>query len=366
MKIEDIQYLHLAYSLAEKAKGSTLPNPLVGALVIKEGKIIGYGYHRGPGHPHAEIVALQMADQQAAGATLYVTLEPCVHWGKTPPCVETIVKIPLERIVISTYDPNPVVYRKGVKYLQQHGFRIDIGLLEEKNFKLNRAYYKFMSTGLPFVCLKIAVSLDGKIATKSYSSQWISSPLSRDYSQLLRGEFQALMVGIHTILYDNPLLTVRHPQWPGKKITRVILDSHLRFPPEAKMVATLNQGPIIIFTTTHAPIRYRKYLENKGIQIISFKPDPKGKVPLKAALEWLGQNQIASLLVEGGGETVSSFLEEKLADKLILFLAPLLIGGKTAPSLYPGEGVDKLQEALRLRSISTFHLGNDIIIEGYF
>ncbi len=366
MKIEDIQYLHLAYSLAEKAQGLTLPNPLVGALVVKEGKIVGHGYHQGPGLPHAEIVALQMAGQQAAGATLYVTLEPCVHWGKTPPCVETIVKTPLARIVISAYDPNPLVYRKGVKYLRQHGFQLDIGCLKEKNTQLNRAYYKFMSTRLPFVCLKVAASLDGKIATNTYSSQWISSRLSRDYSQLLRGEFQAIMVGIQTIIYDNPLLTVRHPQWPDKKIARVILDSHLRFPPEAKMLTTLDQGPIIIFTTTHAPSSHRKLLEEKGLQIVSFQPDSKGKVPIKATLEWLGRNQMASLLVEGGGELISSFLEEKLADKLILFLAPLLIGGKTAPSFFPREGVTTIQEALRLKSISTFRLENDTIIEGYF
>jgi diaminohydroxyphosphoribosylaminopyrimidine deaminase/5-amino-6-(5-phosphoribosylamino)uracil reductase len=366
MKVEDIKYLHLAYALAERAKGLTLPNPLVGAVVVKKGTIIGYGYHQGPGHPHAEIVALEMAKNRSAGACLYVTLEPCVHWGRTPPCVETIIKIPLKRIVISAYDPNPIVYQKGVLYLQQHGYQVDIGLLEAKNRKLNEAYYKFMSSRRPFVCLKTAASLDGKIATHTLASQWISSPLSRDYSQLLRGEHQAIMVGIRTILQDDPLLTVRHPQWSNKKITRVIVDSHLKFPPRAKMLSTLNQGEIIIFTTSKAPEKYRQYLESKGLRIIPLKPNKKGKVPLGLVLEWLGQHQIASLLVEGGGELIASFLEEKLADKIILFLAPRLIGGKSAPSLFSGKGIAHLQESLRLHHISTFHLENDIIIEGYF
>lgn len=366
MKSEDLNYLHLAYALAEKARGLTLPNPLVGAVVVKNGTIIGYGYHRGPGHPHAEIIALEMAAERVEGACLYLTLEPCVHWGKTPPCVETLVKVPWQRIVISAYDPNPIVYQKGVAYLQEHGYKVEIGLLEEKNKKLNEAYYKFMTSRIPFVCLKTAASLDGKIATRTFSSQWISSPLSRDYSQLLRGEHQAVMVGIGTILQDDPLLTVRHPQWPHKTITRVIVDSHLKFPPGAKMLSTLDQGKIIIFTTSKAPEKYRRYLENKGVQIISFKPDKKGRVPLKKILEWLGEHHIANLLVEGGGKLIASFLEEKLADKIILFLAPKLIGGRTAPSLFPGEGAVNLQEALCLRDISTFHLENDIIIEGYF
>ncbi|MCD6192488.1 MAG: bifunctional diaminohydroxyphosphoribosylaminopyrimidine deaminase/5-amino-6-(5-phosphoribosylamino)uracil reductase RibD [Candidatus Aminicenantes bacterium] len=366
MNSEDLSYLHLAYALAEKARGLTWPNPLVGAVVVKNGTIIARGYHLGPGYPHAEIVAIETAVEPLAGACLYLTLEPCVHWGKTPPCVETLVKIPWQRIVISAFDPNPIVYQKGVAYLQEHGYQVEIGLLEEKNKKLNEAYYKFMTAGIPFVCLKTAASLDGKIATRTFSSQWISSPLSRDYSQLLRGEYQAIMVGIGTILRDDPLLTVRHPQWPHKTITRVIVDSQLKFPPEAKMLSTLDQGEIIIFTTTKAPEKYRLYLEKKGVRIVTFKPTKKGLVPLEKVLEWLGQYHIANLLVEGGGNLIASFLEKKLADKIILFLAPKLIGGLNAPSLFPGQGVADLQEALFLRDISTFHLENDIIIEGYF
>jgi diaminohydroxyphosphoribosylaminopyrimidine deaminase/5-amino-6-(5-phosphoribosylamino)uracil reductase len=209
--LRDVAYLDMAYGLAEKALGFASPNPLVGAVVVKKDRIIGLGYHEGAGRPHAEIMALEQARRHSAGSTLYVTLEPCVHWGRTPPCVDAIIKARLKRVVVSALDPNPHVFQKGIQKLKEAGLEVEAGLLRERNERLNEAYAKYITRKIPFMALKAAVSLDGRIATKAFDSRWISSAEMREYIHLLRGEYDAVMIGASTLIRDDPRLTARHP-----------------------------------------------------------------------------------------------------------------------------------------------------------
>ncbi|MFW6139906.1 MAG: bifunctional diaminohydroxyphosphoribosylaminopyrimidine deaminase/5-amino-6-(5-phosphoribosylamino)uracil reductase RibD [Acidobacteriota bacterium] len=361
---KDISYLHMCYALAEKAIGWASPNPYVGAVIVKKGMIVGHGYHEKPGKPHAEAVALNKAGSQAENSTAYINLEPCVHWGRTPPCLDKILESKLKRVVISSQDPNPLVNGKGIEKMRKSGIQVSLGLLEEKNNRLNEAYLKYIQSKVPFVTLKAAVTLDGKTATKTYSSQWISSPQTREYMHLLRGEHDAIMVGINTILKDDPQLTVRHPGWHGKKITRIILDSHLRISLKSQILSTLSKGNIFIFTLKKAPSEKKDSLEKKGVKVIPI-PEKKHKVDLKKALEWLGENQISSVLVEGGGLLYTQILESKTADKIILSVSPKLVGGQQAPGLFQGKGIEIMSDSMKLKKIKTMKIGQDLIVRGY-
>jgi diaminohydroxyphosphoribosylaminopyrimidine deaminase/5-amino-6-(5-phosphoribosylamino)uracil reductase len=360
--LKDIFYLQMAYALAEKAKGWANPNPYVGTVIVRKDVIVGNGYHVKPGQPHAEAVALQRAGSLSRNSTAYLTLEPCVHWGKTPPCTEAILQARLKRVVISALDPNPLVFKKGYKKIKRAGIEVSAGLLEEKNRRLNEVYLKYITKKTPFVIAKAAISLDGKIATKKFSSRWISSPQTRKYFQLLRGEYDALMVGINTLIKDDPLLTVRHPNWKGRHIVRVILDSNLRFPLGAKILSTLSQGRIIIFSLKKASQRKAEALRKKGVEVI-FLSSPT--LDLKKVLSWLGKNEMSSVLVEGGSRVLTSMLEENLVDKIFVSISPKLIGGKQAPSLLHGEGADFIKNSIRLKRINSFQIDEDIIVEGY-
>ncbi|MGQ9471878.1 MAG: bifunctional diaminohydroxyphosphoribosylaminopyrimidine deaminase/5-amino-6-(5-phosphoribosylamino)uracil reductase RibD [Candidatus Aminicenantales bacterium] len=364
-EIEDKNLMQMAYSLAERARGWVSPNPYVGAVVARDNRIIGYGYHEEPGKPHAEVVALEKAGPAAKGSTLYVTLEPCVHWGRTPPCVEAIIRFGPRRLVVSALDPNPVVFQKGVQKLREAGLKVDVGCLEEKNQRLNEAYIKYITKKIPFIILKAGLSLDGKIAAADGSSRWVTGCLARQYGHLLRGEVDAILVGINTVIKDNPRLTIRHPLWKKKRLTRIILDSRLRFPDDCRLLATISSGPIIIFTTEKSAKEKRMTLEAKGVEIITVKSD-NNRVDLEAVLRELGRREVASLLVEGGGEVLTSFLEARVADKVFLHVAPAFIGGKMAPHLFSGRGFAPVQASLKLRRWHLFRLGQDFILEGYF
>jgi diaminohydroxyphosphoribosylaminopyrimidine deaminase/5-amino-6-(5-phosphoribosylamino)uracil reductase len=355
----------MAYGLAEQAKGWASPNPLVGAVIVKGDTIIGFGYHRKPGQPHAEVVALQRAGLKAKNSTAYITLEPCIHWGRTPPCVDSIIQAGIKRVIVSALDPNPLVYRKGIQKLIQSGIAVSMGLLAEKNMILNESYLKYITQKCPFVTVKAAVSADGRIATKTKESRWITSRPTREYAHLLRGENDAIMVGINTILKDDPRLTVRHRNWPRKRITRVILDSALRLPLHSRICDTLDHGEVIVFTSKKASRLKINALVKKGIRVIPFA-QPGAKINLNEVLSWLGNNEIASVLVEGGSLLLSSIFEEKLADKIFLMRSPRLIGGEEAPTIFEGSGAGTVKESLRLKRIHQFSIGNDTIIEGYF
>ncbi|MGQ9800115.1 MAG: bifunctional diaminohydroxyphosphoribosylaminopyrimidine deaminase/5-amino-6-(5-phosphoribosylamino)uracil reductase RibD [Candidatus Saccharicenans sp.] len=361
----DLAFMEMAYSLAEKARGRTSPNPCVGAVLVKKNRIIGWGFHQEAGQPHAEIVALDRAGGHTEGATLYLTLEPCVHWGRTPPCVDRLQGSGLKRIVISSYDPNPVVHRKGAARLQQAGVKVEVGLLGHLNQKLNEFYFKYITGRVPFVTLKAALSLDGKIAVLSGDSRWISCEESRYFVQNLRAEHDAVLVGLNTVLTDNPRLSLRLPGLAGKRWYRVVLDSSLRFPERARLLEKPEEGRVIIFTGPEISEARAKRLRKKGAEIIQV-PEDGGRLDLRSVLEELGRREIAALLVEGGAATLTSFIQQKLADKIYLFLAPRLIGGKSSPSLYQGPGAVRIAESLELKSLKHFSIKNDIIVEGYF
>ena len=358
----DRAYLEMAYALAENARGWSSPNPYVGAVIVTGGRIVGYGFHKKAGLPHAEALALRMAGEKAINGTAYITLEPCVHWGRTPPCVEAILGAGLKRAVVSALDPNPKVYSRGIKIMKQAGIQVDVGLLEEKNRRLNEAYTKYIRTKIPFVTLKTAASLDGKIATRTGSSQWITGPETRNYIHLLRGEYSALMIGINTLIHDDPRLTVRHPHWRGKAVSRVVLDTHLRLPQEAKILKTLKEGPILVFCGAKASPRKATSLESRGIRVVRGRDET---IHPQWVMEQLGIMGISSVFVEGGGGLYTSLLEHKLIDKIVLTFAPTLIGGTKALSFFQGTGVKQVSEALEIKQARAFSLGRDIIIEGY-
>jgi diaminohydroxyphosphoribosylaminopyrimidine deaminase/5-amino-6-(5-phosphoribosylamino)uracil reductase len=360
---KDIFYLQMAYALAEKAVGWASPNPYVGAVLVKGDKIVGDGYHEKPGQPHAEVAALRKAGYLARNSTAYITLEPCVHWGKTPPCIDALLPAGLKKVVISDFDPNPLVYKKGVKRIREAGIEVSVGLLQEKNRLLNETYIKYITKKIPFVTAKAAVSLDGKIGTKKFSSRWISSPQTREYFHLLRGEYDALMIGVNTLINDDPLLTIRHPNWKGKRLTRIILDSHLRFPLQARILSTLSQGKILVFTTKNASLKKTDALRRSGVEVVTFS---SSRITLKKVLSWLGLHEISSVLVEGGGRLLTSMFEEKLVDKVFVSISPKLIGGATAPSFLQGKGVDLIKDSLYLKRTHSFQIDEDIIMEGYF
>jgi len=363
--LKDLSYMEMSYALAARARGSASPNPYVGAVVVREDRVVGWGYHEKPGRPHAEIIALRRAGSLAKGGTLYVTLEPCVHWGRTPPCIDTVLRAGLRRVVISSLDPNPIVYKKGVRALRRAGIEVAVGILAEKNARLNEAYIKFITRNLPFVVVKSAVSLDGRLATGTFDSRWISSAAARDYAHLLRGECDALLVGINTVLRDNPLLTVRHPTWGKKKIVRVVLDSGLRFPLRARLLSTLERGSLLIFAAAGSPAGKKEALGRKGAEVIEVGRSARG-LDLGEVLSKLAERGITSLLVEGGSQAITSFLEGRHADKAVLIVAPRLIGGERAPSFFEGRGFKRVEESLGLRRVLTFGIGPDFVIEGYF
>lgn len=362
-RAEDLSFMEMAFGLAEKGVGLTSPNPCVGAVLVKNGVVLGAGWHEGPGKPHAEIVALRRAGSRARGATLYLTLEPCVHWGRTPPCLGPVLEAGLARVVLAGYDPNPIVHRRGAAALRKAGIPVLMGLLEERNRKLNRAYFNYIRRREPFVTLKSALTWDGRMATRAMKSRWISSPAARDYIHLLRAEHDALLVGVGTIVRDDPRLTVRHPLWPKKRLLRVVLDTRLRFPLQARLLGTRPSGGILIFTGPDIPAGKARALEKRGVEIHPLPRRGDG-VSLRAVLRELGRRQAASLLVEGGSAVCSSFLDEGLADRVFLSLSPKLFGGREAPSFYEGRGAAAVRDALRAEPRRVFELGEEIFLEG--
>jgi diaminohydroxyphosphoribosylaminopyrimidine deaminase/5-amino-6-(5-phosphoribosylamino)uracil reductase len=360
----DRAWMEMAYGLAEKARGRTSPNPLVGAVVVRAGVAVGTGFHKEAGKPHAEVLALGAAGRRARGATLYLTLEPCVHWGRTPPCADKVLAAGLERIVISAVDPNPLVDGRGVRRLRRAGLRVSVGLLAERNAILNEAYVQYITCEVPFVTLKAALSLDGKIACRTGDSRWISSAGTRDYVHLLRGEQDALMVGAGTLLADDPRLTVRHPAWGPKKTLRAVLDPRLRFPLDARILKTLERGPVVAFAGSGASREKARTLGHRGVEVL-FPPGGRKDWPLDLVLAELGRREVASLLVEGGGRLYTAFVEAGLADKVVLTLAPRLLGGASAPGFLAGEGAESVGAALALDRVRAFTVEDDIILEGY-
>ncbi len=353
-------FMKVALRLAEKGKGLTSPNPVVGAVVVKNGKIVGKGYHRKAGDPHAEAIAIDEAGKEAEGSTLFVNLEPCIHWGKTPPCAFKIKEAKVKRVVIGTIDPNPLVNSKGIEFLSKSGIEIRVGVLEEEAKEINAPFLKSMREGIPFVSLKMAMTLDGKVATWNGDSKWISSEESRRYVHLLRFENDAIMVGVGTIIRDDPLLTIRYGK--SKEIVRVILDSNLSIPERAKIFETLERGRIIIFTGRIRDNEKFERLRKKGVEVIPLETDDK--IPLLEVLKYLNKIGVNSVLVEGGHTLSTSFLENSLVDRIYIFVSPKLTGGRNSPTFFEGDGSPSISDSIKLKRIKSFCIGDDTVIIG--
>ncbi len=362
----DLAFLEMAYGLAEKARGRTSPNPMVGSVVVRRGAVVGWGWHERAGLPHAEIAALRRSGRAAAGADLYVTLEPCVHWGRTPPCADAVLRAGLRRVVVSAVDPNPIVAGRGLRRLRGAGLDVTVGLLAERNERLNASYAKFITRRRPWVTLKAACSLDGRIAARSGDSRWISSPAARRFAHLLRGEHDAVLAGIGTVLRDDPRLTVRLRAWGRKPVLRAVLDSRLRIPETARLLAAPSEGGggVLVLAGPHADPEKAARLRGRGVDVVPVKAASAGGLDLEDALRVLGEREVASVLVEGGSGVLSSFLDARLADRVVLAVAPLLIGGSGAPALFEGSGAERVAAAVRLVRPRSFRLGGDLIVEG--
>lgn len=354
-----------ALKLAELGRGKTSPNPLVGAVVVKDGEIVGEGYHQKAGTPHAEIHALRAAGERARGAVLYVTLEPCCHYGRTPPCTKAIIEAGIKEVIVAVTDPNPQVAGKGIRLLQESGIKVQVGVLAEEARRQNEAFFKYIRTKLPFVSLKAAVSLDGKIATGSGDSKWITGEEARLVVHRLRSESDAVLTGIGTVLADDPLLNVRLPGYQGRQPLRVVVDSSLRIPEESQLVQTAAQIPTAVAVIKGNYSREKRArLEAVGVEVWEL-PASKGRVDLKALLSLLGQKEIMNLLVEGGSVLNAALLEGGLVDKYIIFQAPLLIGGCNAPGVFGGTGFPRIKDCLRLSPVFTEKVGEDLMITAY-
>jgi diaminohydroxyphosphoribosylaminopyrimidine deaminase/5-amino-6-(5-phosphoribosylamino)uracil reductase len=362
-KLNDEHYMKMALRLARRGLGKTSPNPMVGAVIVKNRKIIGQGYHERFGGPHAEINAIKNAEGDLNSATLYVTLEPCCHQGKkTPPCLDTLLKYKWRRVVIGTTDPNPRVNGRSVEIIKQRGIETRTGVLEEECQKLNEVYFKHIQTGIPFVTLKFAQTLDGRIATVTGDSRWISSEPSLKWAHRLRSYHDAVMVGVGTVIKDDPQLTVRLVK--GRNPVRIVADSKLRIPLKAKILKEQEVARTIIATTTKADKKKLSALKRMDIEVLTVKSDKAGDVDLKDLLKELGRRNISSVLVEGGAETITSFLQQRLADRVIAIVAPKVMG-KGVEAV--GElGVRQVKQSLKLSFERVYRRGEDVIIEASF
>jgi diaminohydroxyphosphoribosylaminopyrimidine deaminase/5-amino-6-(5-phosphoribosylamino)uracil reductase len=359
---EDVRWMRLALKLAKKMKGQTAPNPCVGAVLVKDGELIASGYHRGAGTPHAEVVALKRAGERAVGSTLYVTLEPCCHYGRTPPCVDSIISAKVKRVVVATIDPNPLVNGKGIEKLLEAGVEVKVGVLEREAKTLIEDFAKYITTGMPFVTLKLASSLDGKIATKLGDARWITSEASRKIAHMLRREHSAVMVGINTAINDDPELTVRLVKATRQPI-RIVVDSKAKLPPSSKLCKTLDEAPLWLATTKHADKRRLEELERLGVKIL-IVDDEDGKVEMVSLMRKLGEMGVMSLLIEGGGEVAWSALKANIVDRVVWFIAPIIIGGRDAKHSVGGEGVEKVSEAFKLQDVKVRRIGCEVLIDG--
>jgi diaminohydroxyphosphoribosylaminopyrimidine deaminase/5-amino-6-(5-phosphoribosylamino)uracil reductase len=353
-------FMNLAYELARKGRGETSPNPNVGAVVVKAGRVIGRGYHKKAGAPHAEILALEDAGSKAKGAVLYVTLEPCAHFGRTPPCVDTIIKSGIKKAIVGMVDPNPLTNGRGIAKMREYGITVRVGFLEDKLRKLNEVFIKYVTRKIPFVTVKIAQSLDGKIATKTGDSKWITSDKSRAYAHRMRADFDAIMVGVNTVLRDNPKLDA----WFAKKHPiKIVTDSHLSTPENAAIFS--GNSPVIIATI---PAVAGQETDNRNIlsqkaKILEVK-EKSGEVNLNDMMKKLGAMEITSIIVEGGGTLIGSLFDEGLVDRVLFFISPKIIGGKESLSSVMGRGISRIDSAIKIRNVALRHLGEDILIEG--
>lgn len=353
-------YMQVALDNASAMKGQTDPNPLVGSVIVNDNRIVGMGTHLKAGEPHAEIHAIRMAGELAQEGTIYVTLEPCSHTGQTGPCARAIVDAGIKKVVIATLDPNPLVAGNGVKILKDAGIEVLVGVLEEESRTMNEVFNKFIVEQQPFLTMKAGSTLDGKIATHTADSKWITSAEARHDVHMLRNQHMGILVGVNTVIEDDPELTTRIPN--GRNPIRIIMDSTLRIPLDAKVI-TDGQAPTWIFTANEVNEQVKQQLESLGILV--FTTSGESRVNPLDVVRILGEHNISSVLLEGGGTIHAAFLEQQLVDKVEIYMAPKLVGGVNAPTFLEGGGVDLMKDAVDLEHLEITKIGKDFKFTGY-
>ena len=364
MSIDPEKYMQRALELAETGRGFTSPNPMVGAVIVKNGRIIAEGYHRRFGAPHAEVSAIEAAGDAVSDSTMYVTLEPCCHHGKTPPCTRAIMDAGISKVVMAMEDPNPQVAGKGRAELENAGIEVESGLLEERAKKLNEWFAKFATTGIPFFTAKAAMTLDGKIATREGDSRWITGEQARNYVHWLRSGIDAIMVGSGTVETDDPMLTTRVAEGNGRDAIRVVVDGDAKLSPKRRVFGLQSSAPTIVAVKTTAPANRKSALLAAGAELIEIGPK-SDKIDLVKLAKELGNRNIASVMIEGGGGLLAAAFEAGIIDKALFFIAPKIFGGKGAPTPVEGAGAGRVAEAIHLDNTRTRRIGDDILIEGY-
>lgn len=364
---EDINFMERALDLAERAMGLTSPNPTVGAVAVRDGEVIGEGYHERAGADHAEVAAIKAAGGDAAGATVYVTMEPCCHTGRTGPCTDALIDAAVSRVVVASMDPSAKVDGKGLGAIREAGIEVEVlnGSVAERARRQNEAFRKHAVTGLPFVVFKSAMSLDGKVATSSGDSQWISSEASRELVHRLRSEVDAVAVGIGTACTDDPLLTCRL-KGARRQPLRVVFDSRAELPVDSKLVKTVSEAAVLIFVTADAPAEKVEALRQHGVEVV--ETGSRGsRVDVAEALKHLGSRrpECLSLLLEGGPTLAASFIEAAAIDKVMVFVAPRLIGGEAAKTPVAGDGFRLVGDAIQLYRLSHESVDGDVLITAY-
>ncbi|MCX6339557.1 MAG: bifunctional diaminohydroxyphosphoribosylaminopyrimidine deaminase/5-amino-6-(5-phosphoribosylamino)uracil reductase RibD [Candidatus Aureabacteria bacterium] len=360
---EELKFMRLALRLANRGKGRTSPNPAVGAVVVRGRRVIGRGWHRRSGEAHAEVRAIAQAGGAARGATMYVTLEPCCTYGRTPPCTDAIVHAGLKKVIVATLDPNPRHHGRGIALLRRRGVLVRVGALSREASALNEDFAKYIKTGLPFTTVKVAMSIDGKIATVGGDSRWISGAESRRQSHRIRFCSDAVLVGRRTVERDNPSLTARPGGRVAKVPWRIILDSKAEIPFGSNVLKPPDVSKTVIAVTGRAPRGRIARLEALGARVIRC-PTRRGRVSLRSLWRRLGRMGVMSVMVEGGGETIASALEAGVVDSVMIFIAPAIIGGRGAPTPVGGAGIKRIADAIPLSSVAVARCGDDILIEG--
>lgn len=357
-------YMKRALELARRGWGKTNPNPLVGAVIVKDGEVIAEGYHEALGRAHAEVSAFNNAERDVSGGTLYVNLEPCSHYGRTPPCARAIIENGIKEVVVAMVDPNPKVSGRGIQMLKDAGIQVVVGVLEEEAKKLNEIFIKYITQKKPYVIMKTAMTLDGKIASAQGDSRWVSGEGSRQYVHVIRDRVAAVMVGINTVLADNPSLTTRLNSGKGKDPVRVVVDSRGVIPMDSKVINVESSAGIILAATSLIESKKEKLLLDRGVRII--KADgPEGHVDLAKLMDELYELEIDSVLLEGGGGLNAAALNSGIVDKVMFFIAPKIIGGRDAKTPVEGAGIQFMKDAIKLKNINVCRSEDDILVEGY-
>lgn len=365
-----MDYLARALELADRALGRVSPNPAVGAVVVKDGLIVGEGLTQPPGSAHAEVVALESAGRQAQGADLYVTLEPCCHHGRTPPCTDAILRAGIRSVHVATLDPFPAVDGRGVEILRRAGVQVEVGAHAEEARRINVAFFHFVRKRRPYVTAKWAMTLDGKIATRAGDSRWVSGEEARRLVHHERDASDAIVVGVQTVLTDDPSLTVRLSPADDVRAPRqrpplrVVLDSQARTPLSSELVTDNSGAPVLIAVTASAPVSRVEALRARGSEVVVL-PDRNGRVDPGAVIDELGRRGAIRVLLEGGGEVLAAFAREQLIDRVMAFVAPKIVGGRSAPGPVGGDGVERMVEAIPLRDLSARTVGADVLVEGF-